>query len=601
MAIVFTSTTDSTLTGTTNFLYSKTGGINDQGKGISYPFTIDQGMKGKVLQGTFDYRIDSGTYTSGDLTVWIYDVTNDILIQPAPTSIQNHSLSSEPFFFEFQTSSSSTSYRLIIHQTTVTTNNYTVRFDNFNISRQAKLYGSPVTDWVSYTPTGSWTTNTTYTGKWRRVGDSIELDINLALTGAPGGAASLASISIPSGLSIDTAKLTGTVIGTTIYHGIGKTVSAGIGYPIFVSSVSATTIRPILANASATYLADGGISTTAPNIYANTDYVNFNAKFPVVGWSSSVVMSSDAATNVVALSYYGVTTATFTGSYTDNILKYPTKSLEKGGITYSSSTGLITISAAGSYSLSAVLQVPTSVPNNTSTDWLLRVNKNSTTIADIAPYPTGTAPASVVVPFTINNFIFDAVAGDTIKISLLFGAAATQIAWTGSTTSLASLLNIQRISGPAQIAASDSVSARYTTAAGQSIAYNTVSIVDFGTKDFDSNSAVTTGASWKFTAPSSGKYSISAKVFYTTAFTAAGSTLSIGFHKNNSGTVTSVFITSPFLSGGNNAISLNDSIQLLAGETVDVRLYQNDTASTARLLDTTAARNTIAITRTGNY
>ena len=93
---------------------------------------------------------------------------------------------------------------LIGHVTTTTATAYTIRFCNFNLGPQAKLYGSPVTDPVAWTPTGSWTTNTTYSGYWQRFGNNLIASIKIALSGAP-NAVNL-SVNIPSGMSIDTTK-----------------------------------------------------------------------------------------------------------------------------------------------------------------------------------------------------------------------------------------------------------------------------------------------------------------------------------------------------------------------------------------------------------
>jgi len=54
------------------------------------------------------------------------------------------------------------------------------------------------------------------------------------------------------------------------------------------------------------------------------------------------------------------------------------------------------------------------------------------------------------------------------------------------------------------------VAARYTNTAGTTISGNTR--IDFATKDFDSHDAVTTGASWKFTATDDGYYQVNAKL-----------------------------------------------------------------------------------------
>lgn len=50
--------------------------------------------------------------------------------------------------------------------------------------------------------------------------------------------------------------------------------------------------------------------------------------------------------------------------------------------------------------------------------------------------------------------------------------------------------------------------ARYMTDAGQTITVSTWTIVDFDTADYDPVSAVTTGATWKFTAPIGGYYNV---------------------------------------------------------------------------------------------
>lgn len=64
----------------------------------------------------------------------------------------------------------------------------------------------------------------------------------------------------------------------------------------------------------------------------------------------------------------------------------------------------------------------------------------------------------------------------------------------------------------ANLGISAPVSAIYNTAAGQSIANNTSTIIDFGTVEHDPSSRVTTGSAWKFTAEEAGVYEISSFV-----------------------------------------------------------------------------------------
>jgi hypothetical protein len=128
---------------------------------------------------------------------------------------------------------------------------------------------------------------------------------------------------------------------------------------------------------------------------------------------------------------------------------------------------------------------------------------------------------------------------------------------------------------------------RYRTAAGQSIANNTVTIVDFGTADFDTHSCVTTGAAWKFTANDAGYYAVNAAILYSStagwADTEAGY---IALYKNGSlvcylhrkDSYTSASAVFMMLSG-------MTTIQLAASDYVDVRVYQNSGAALALFND----------------
>jgi hypothetical protein len=61
------------------------------------------------------------------------------------------------------------------------------------------------------------------------------------------------------------------------------------------------------------------------------------------------------------------------------------------------------------------------------------------------------------------------------------------------------------------------VVATYTTDAGQSISNATWTIIDFEDQVIDTHSAVTTGASWHFTAPIGGIYVVSACIMFAQA------------------------------------------------------------------------------------
>jgi hypothetical protein len=139
--------------------------------------------------------------------------------------------------------------------------------------------------------------------------------------------------------------------------------------------------------------------------------------------------------------------------------------------------------------------------------------------------------------------------------------------------------------------------ARYYSTAGQSIPDNTETIIDFATKSYDTHAAVTTGASWKFTAPISGYYRVNLNVDFvsSTAWTIGESAY---FTLKKNGTTFSYPATTRLhVTGANAGVSLNgsDIIQLNAGDYISLYVAQNTGGSLA--LDTTGGSNFVSVER----
>ena len=132
--------------------------------------------------------------------------------------------------------------------------------------------------WTAFTPTGSWVTNTTYTGMWRRSGDSIDLQYVLNLSGAPTSAS--LTLNIVSGLTMDNTKFIGAVYGTGAYVDAGSTLYRG-----GVDTISATQFACSVGESSSTYLRATVVTQAVPFTFGNTDqvYVILNS-VPITGW-----------------------------------------------------------------------------------------------------------------------------------------------------------------------------------------------------------------------------------------------------------------------------------------------------------------------------
>lgn len=133
-------------------------------------------------------------------------------------------------------------------------------------------------EWNSFTPTGSWVANTTYTGMWRRSGDSIDLQYVLNLSGAP--TATSLTLNLVSGLTMDNTKFIGAVYGTGAYVDAGSTLFRG-----GVDTLSATTFACSVGESSSTYLRATVVTQTVPFTFGNTDqvFVILNS-VPIAGW-----------------------------------------------------------------------------------------------------------------------------------------------------------------------------------------------------------------------------------------------------------------------------------------------------------------------------
>jgi hypothetical protein len=132
-------------------------------------------------------------------------------------------------------------------------------------------------NWTDFTPTGLWTTNTTYTGKWRRVGDTMQVSVNASLAGAPD--AGNVYVNLPSGYTIDTAKLADTTVGIG-FLGSGSAHDSGTG---------SQTIEVRYKDTSSAYVTprsgSGYVGQTVPFTWASGDDLNVYFEVPISGWA----------------------------------------------------------------------------------------------------------------------------------------------------------------------------------------------------------------------------------------------------------------------------------------------------------------------------
>jgi hypothetical protein len=118
-----------------------------------------------------------------------------------------------------------------------------------------------------------------------------------------------------------------------------------------------------------------------------------------------------------------------------------------------------------------------------------------------------------------------------------------------------------------------------TTAAAPSFANNTLTIVRYDTVVEDSDSAVTTGAAWKYTAPVAGLYAVTAAILWETTTAWAGTsaeTTEMQIYKNGAAYRALEFLTPISTGGSSGYVHLQGSalVRLAASDTTDIRAVQ---------------------------
>ncbi|HNC40287.1 MAG TPA: hypothetical protein PK522_00730 [Nitrosomonas sp.] len=508
------------LAGTYSYLNSKGNAISGFGNGFSYDFTIDQSDTAKVLQIQYDYLL-TGAYTlgsdstTGTWVTYLYDVTNAQLIQPTSYKL----LGGGRFIGNFQTNSNSTSYRLIIHNSQVQLSPATFKFDSVIITPTVYAFGTPITDWQSYTPTFTgFGTAASIECQWRRVGSNVELR-NKFTTGTPTGVE--ARVSLPTGLTIASTSTVPSIqpLGQ-VYR--GTTGAANIYYAQATAGLTYLTI--------AKQDSVGPFASTLGTSFGSAEVVYLQSSVPIQGWSSSV-QTSDQADSRTLIEAYNNNAGTVLTANTTNI-DFSTKVTDTHGAW---SGTVFTANAPGNYSIKG------SISCTTGASRAFYAYVNGTQNKLVAVTTTGN-----VTPFVADTFLN---ANDTFSLrsnaSCTLNAVATDH-W----------INITRSPSSSVISATETVAASYYASANQT----TAAQINFDTKEYDTHGAVTTGAgAWKFSAPYSGLYSINVTGYST-------SNTNVSIFKNGSN-YKYLFYTVPSENGRTGSAQ----VRLSAGEYVDIR------------------------------
>lgn len=155
---------------------------------------------------------------------------------------------------------------------------------NGGVGNGTTTFNLPNTITNIFTPTGTWTTNTTYSGVWIRDGKFMDIKYSVTTSGAPTAAA--LTVGIPATYTMDIAGN---------YPPFGS-IKVGDGYAIDVGVIrnvvavdfaTSTTLSLYPYDASATYERIlNNVNATIPFTFGSGDGITFNARVPILGWTN---------------------------------------------------------------------------------------------------------------------------------------------------------------------------------------------------------------------------------------------------------------------------------------------------------------------------
>lgn len=473
--LTFSQNTTNPLRGAADYKMSVLGLAGATGEGVSYSFSVDDADLAKQLVISFDYIANDSDYTDGLLSVFIIADPNGT---PSVIRVNGESIvaGSGTHYARFQTLPNVNDYRLCIHITADTIAAYDFYFDNVQVGPKAIVYGSPMTDWTSYTPGLTSTTNVSLNeARYRRVGGNMEIEGRLNWSGV--GAGANFTVDIPTNVLMD-SSLVNTTSGET-HFGTATWTDSG-------TSFKSLHVRRS-NNTSFSFWEIGANNIWDGTQAASGDVLSYHISIPIAGWSANSAMSEDFSGRDVRVTCSGNSGIAITANST--LVTFT----EVEDTTASFSGTTFTAPEKGEYLFTGSTKYTTNVARFT------RPVVNGTHNGEFSGIFSSTA---TVNPFT---FKLKLEKGDTVAFQETVGG-------TLDNTS-AHVLKIEKLQSAQQIFETETVAAIYNNCV-QNISTSTDTVLTFDNMLQDTHGAYNTSTG-EFTAPHSGYYQVNASAGIT--------------------------------------------------------------------------------------
>lgn len=610
--------TSSPLDGSASGLLTLNSGASRQGEGISKLVNVPPRDRNQTKRFQLSFST-TGVLVEDDLRLYAYAVDGNAIGPRRMFEASKILGESGTAIAYVDVPSGCTQIRVGIHVARTTTGALTLKIDDVVMTDDALPQGLAGTDWIEYPATlGASTTpptlGTTTRNKfqWRRVGSDMEIRYDLEQTSAGTTGSGNYLIPLPTGYQIDTTKMPVPVNPAVLFDTsrAGSGISSNTrditsnGSNLIVYPFSATALGFALQNTSFIFEPIGSANYALNN--ADMLY-SIVARVPIVGWDANVTLSSSAKINI---SHLLATGTRVTGTPPTSLGEYRSYRRNAGASTYTETNAAPTPapSVADGIKIWTAATNAAADANNQPSKYEIFVGKNknirvdsyqsagrmgfivtdvqlanSTTASGlITPYDPTTGILTVQVHSGVNHA--GGVTGMAVGVDTDYGLAYIEGFFDVIVSENALSVGIE--TAPYAFCTSTSTAA----------ITGTPSIVDFETKVEDTHGAVTTGASWKFTAPESRIYTISSLIYTNSGNNTINGSFVVDIWKNGSFHVTLAIDSMDTTVASSRVGDASVDLRLMKGDYIDLRVSQS-TGNAFALQGSAATQRVIIVGR----
>jgi hypothetical protein len=373
-AIARTTTVGEVLNGAGSAEITVTTGATRQGEGVSCLAYVPLGYRTSMLEFSGQFQL-TGTVSEDDFIPYVYDVTNGEVITPY---VKSKILGSNGRFVAvFAVKTTTAQMRVGIHVARATnTGAVTLIVDDMMVGPATSVVAPAMSESVTetFTPSAGFGTTANQSIQTQRVGDRAYVS---GIFQAGTVAASIASLTLPARLRIDSSKISTLANRRRIGHWqISKTGAAAevndASYhgPVFWDGTN--TDRVYFGHQAGS---DAIQQNNGNTLMGSSQYISFSFDIPVVGWSSNVASSNSSTYRI---SDYAVTAGRVTGAAPTSLGQYRSylRNASAGTFTETNGTPTATPTSANGFRVYAGNAFSAADTNNEPTAYEIFVGKN---------------------------------------------------------------------------------------------------------------------------------------------------------------------------------------------------------------------------------